>query len=70
MDLRSAGGVTLSLGDDFTPQEEVTEVNILCAVMVNPSISAAINTHLASDNYILNETLCLTDVLEMLLLCL
>lgn len=70
MDLHGAGGVALSLGDDFTPQEEVTEVNILCAVMVNPSISAAINTHLASDNYILNENLCLTDVLEMLLLCL
>lgn len=54
--------------DDFTPREEVTEVNILRAVMVNPSISAAINTHRESDNYILNENLCLTDLLDMLLL--
>lgn len=46
---------TLSLGDDFTHGEEVTEVNILCAVMVNPRISAPINTQLASDNYIPNE---------------
>lgn len=51
MDLCSAGGVTLSLGDGFTPQEEVTEVNILSAVMVNPRIPAAINTYFTSDNY-------------------
>lgn len=43
---------TLSLGDDFTPQEEV---NIPCAVMVNPRILAPINTQVASDNYIPNE---------------
>lgn len=51
MDLCNAGGVTLSLGDGFTPQEEVTKVNILPAVMVNPRISPAINTYFTSDNY-------------------
>lgn len=40
----------LSLEDGFTPQEEITEVNILPAAMVNPRISAAINTSFASDN--------------------
>lgn len=62
MDLCSAGGVTLSLGDGFTPQEEVTEVNILPAVMVNSRISAAINTYFITDNYFPEGKPCLTHL--------
>lgn len=68
-----AGGVTLPLGDGFTPQEEVTEGNILPAVMVNPRISAAINTYYASDNYLpegkpLFDTLA-SDGVAVLVIC-